>query len=527
MAADESCPICIETFNKSTRKQITCAYCVASMCRTCCQQWLLTDTAAEPNCASCHAVWNTDFLVANFPAAFRTGPFKRHREKVLFDREKVRLPEAQDEARRYKDAIEFMKPFDEERKQLDAKIEQLPEHATYLREKAYHTEVDDARVAYYRGKVTREEYEAMLSKSHYISAKYEFQKATLGYRQRIYDIQDLTRDARYIIEHFGVARDSAAPAAPVERKAFVRRCPAADCEGFLSTQWKCGLCDVKVCKECHECVENKDTHRCDPALVESIKAVESEAKPCPKCAAMISKIDGCDQMWCTQCQTAFSWKTGKIETSVVHNPHYFQWMREHGNTLPRQPGDVPGAGGACGDAAFDAFLYSRANRGKYTQLREAYRQVLDIQGGDETRRIRNEVTAYADEAWRRKYRVKRLAGEMDDKDWQIQLQREEKAFNKNRARLMLIDMFVGAAKDILRGIMVTPENETEILEQVAKLREFVEVENDKICEAYQCVPIHCLASKATRDKYIAKRTKVANKPVAAAGAGAADAGAAV
>ena len=49
---------------------------------------------------------------------------------------------------------------------------------------------------------------------------------------------------------------------------------------------------------------------------------------------MISKIDGCNQMWCTQCHVAFDWKTGAIQNSV-HNPHYFEWLRK--NKLIIQP----------------------------------------------------------------------------------------------------------------------------------------------------------------------------------------------
>jgi hypothetical protein len=51
-------------------------------------------------------------------------------------------------------------------------------------------------------------------------------------------------------------------------------------------------------------------------------------------------VRNCDQMWCTQCHTAFNWRTGRIE-NVVHNPHYFEWLRRNGNDVPRNPGDVP------------------------------------------------------------------------------------------------------------------------------------------------------------------------------------------
>lgn len=51
-------------------------------------------------------------------------------------------------------------------------------------------------------------------------------------------------------------------------------------------------------------------------------------------------VKNCDQMWCTQCHTAFNWRTGRIESNV-HNPHYFEWLRRNGNVVPRNPGDIP------------------------------------------------------------------------------------------------------------------------------------------------------------------------------------------
>jgi hypothetical protein len=49
-------------------------------------------------------------------------------------------------------------------------------------------------------------------------------------------------------------------------------------------------------------------------------------------------VKNCDQMWCTQCHTAFSWKTGAIE-KTIHNPHYYEWQRKNG-TIQRNPNDV-------------------------------------------------------------------------------------------------------------------------------------------------------------------------------------------
>jgi ribosomal protein S15P/S13E len=79
------------------------------------------------------------------------------------------------------------------------------------------------------------------------------------------------------------------------RRVFVRACPAGDCRGFLSQAWKCGMCDNWTCPECHE-VKGKEKdgpHVCDPNNVETAKLLAKDSRPCPKCASVIFKIDGC------------------------------------------------------------------------------------------------------------------------------------------------------------------------------------------------------------------------------------------
>jgi hypothetical protein len=150
-----------------------------------------------------------------------------------------------------------------------------------------------------------------------------------------------------------------------ERRAFIKPCPAPECRGFLSTQYKCGMCDTKCCPDCGDILskdflqfvdklkkqedlikrsnlpeEEKEQkinalkeemkHKCDSNTLETMKALMKECKNCPKCGTYIYKIAGCDMMFCTSCKTAFSWKSGEIVTKNIHNPHYFEYLRENG-----------------------------------------------------------------------------------------------------------------------------------------------------------------------------------------------------
>jgi len=129
----------------------------------------------------------------------------------------------------------------------------------------------------------------------------------------------------------------AASAEVKERRQFVAACPIGDCRGFLSTAYKCGTCQGQFCAACRE--PKGEGHICDQALVETMAAIAKDSRPCPNCGMAISKVDGCDQMYCTSCDTAYSYNTGKVVTGVIHNPHYFERMRQLQGALPRQPGD--------------------------------------------------------------------------------------------------------------------------------------------------------------------------------------------
>jgi hypothetical protein len=82
----------------------------------------------------------------------------------------------------------------------------------------------------------------------------------------------------------------------VQKSHFMRSCAAEGCRGFLSSQWKCGICELWTCPDCHELKGDKrddPDHKCDPNNVETAKLLNSDTKPCPKCQTKIFKIDGC------------------------------------------------------------------------------------------------------------------------------------------------------------------------------------------------------------------------------------------
>lgn len=232
---------------------------------------------------NCHQAWNREFLDAHLTPAWREGELKEHRGRILWDRERSLLPATQPAV-----AIERQK------RTYGAEITALAEQVAPLREQIKALEAEIAR--------------------------------------RQYFIQH-GREMGVTIAETEVKK---------ERRQFIAACPDESCRGFLSTAYKCGTCDCQFCKDCREL--RADGHTCDPALAATMAAIAKDTRGCPNCGTGISKVSGCDQMYCTNCDTAFSWTTGKVVTGVIHNPHYYERMKKLKGAVPRQPGDAPCGG---------------------------------------------------------------------------------------------------------------------------------------------------------------------------------------
>ena len=152
---------------------------------------------------------------------------------------------------------------------------------------------------------------------------------------------------------------------------FICPCPTADCKGLVDSKFYCNLCEKTICRRCRVPLKDEEKHECDEQVIETVKLLRGDTKACPKCATPIYKISGCDQMWCTQCRTAFSWKTGKIMTGVIHNPHAIRWQRENGELL-RANGDIP-----CG-GLIRMYNLSMLPRRHYNKLYNIHRRIAEL-----------------------------------------------------------------------------------------------------------------------------------------------------
>ena len=88
------CSICCERYNGSSLKMTTCPFCGLDCCRSCQKTYLLA-SMDDPHCMKCKKGFTIDIMDTIFNRHFRLGEWKRHREQVLFEREKSLLPATQ------------------------------------------------------------------------------------------------------------------------------------------------------------------------------------------------------------------------------------------------------------------------------------------------------------------------------------------------------------------------------------------------------------------------------------------------
>ena len=561
-----SCIICTEKYSKAIHKPIACQYCQFEACRECCQKYILQETVPKCMNPECNREWTRQFLASQFTKVWISRDFKKHREEVLFNGERSLMPATQ-----------------------------------VIVENILRKERMQQAIAAMRTEI-----------------------ATLYVR-----LNEMQR------EYYRIGRPE--ETAEEARAKFVRACPDPECRGFLSTQWKCGICSKWSCPTCHEVkgTERDVEHVCDPNNVATAQLLAGDTKPCPKCGEGIFKIDGCfaadvpillcdgsikmsqdiaigdvlvgddgeprnvirlmegedemyevrqnngmsytvnskhtlllkysgnkhvnwnndessvgskattsflgdldqqrfkndvcgddtieisvdeylklesstkknlmgykkdginykytnitvnplgkgkyygwevdgnnhqfllqdftcvkncDQMWCIQCHTAFSWRTGKIE-HTVHNPHYYEYLRRTGGgTIPRNPLDIP-----CGVREVNHRIATEITR-LFTSYRSSHRldnkQKTELD--DQSRRLgyicqtivhlrRVEMPHYQFDrvAINQGLRIKYMRNQLTEDKFKVLIQQSDKKHQKHREIYQVMEMMHNAATDIV------------------------------------------------------------------------------
>ena len=289
-----NCSICADHYTAVLRKKVECSFCHKATCSKCVENYLMS-RHEDAHCLHCRVNYSDATLRGICTQTYLKNKYYKHRQEVLMNRERSVLPGLQETALAAKKTRDDMKEANEVHKTL---LEMRRERKGHLI--AYH----QLNMEYHQLHADRvtERTALRLQLDEMRAALEDMADRVREYRRDYYEMR---WNARYgaaravtdqaIAEGAQNAAGGASAAAAEEKKTFIRRCLRDGCQGFLSTAWKCGLCEWYSCGTCLTVKgETRDSpHECKKEDVETAELIRKDSKSCPNCGQYIQKSSGC------------------------------------------------------------------------------------------------------------------------------------------------------------------------------------------------------------------------------------------
>jgi hypothetical protein len=330
--ADDQCCVCFDTVSK--KNSVICPFCPVKtlVCKPCTKTYLLESVqfahCMNPNCKH---EWSLEFLCKAMTKKWVHGEYTKNRKEKDLEKEMGLMAETMPAAEREIKRVNFIKKRNESLKISAEKRRQARQ--LFKNRKVVINSID----SFYK------HIDSTLSDSKSELKDLENQKKEIYKQEKEIrqEIKELRQKYRLLVSEY-LDQENIEDMEKIKKPMYMFACSLPVCTGLIKQEtWTCSICDTLFCSRCH--LEKLEKHKCKKEDKENAKEIMNSTKSCPKCFARIFKITGCDQMFCTMCNTPFSWNKGTIETGIVHNPHYFEYMRKVNNgVVPRQPGDIPG-----------------------------------------------------------------------------------------------------------------------------------------------------------------------------------------
>lgn len=270
----EVCSVCTNTYTAIIRKRIECKFCHATTCSKCIEQYLI-GRHEDAHCLHCRVNYNDTLLYEICTKTYLTSRYFKHRQEVLINREKSKLPGLQQAA------VEVLR-----RRKIQQEASKITNEMKDLKNKR------DEKIIEY-SHVCKLHYESL---KHNEISEHETKMIALQVESDTY--RDMIQDKKldlYRIRTQQNEPEEKKEEDEEEKKKFIRRCTRDGCQGFLSTAWKCGICEWYSCSKCFipKAKEHNAPHECKQEDVDTADLIKKDSKPCPNCGEFIMKTSGC------------------------------------------------------------------------------------------------------------------------------------------------------------------------------------------------------------------------------------------
>jgi len=326
MADSNECPICCEDIAK--KNVMTCPFCDFICCRECLKEFFLSssiefrcmNTNGFGNIKACGRLWTVKHAWSLL-GKWLVDPFvKDARRELLLQRELNKKQEYMPYVIREKEREELSAEREECIKILNINVSAEREKERVIFSKRYREERDIKK---------KKEVRQMLDSVD--------EKWGKSWDEKITKIRARYAEIEHRFQELGV-QGFADGVLKLDKVDLLCHCSAKDCKGMISSfDFKCKLCKTEVCKDCWEVISEKD-HQCDKDILENVKNIKKDTKPCPTCRVRAHKIEGCNHFFCPHCKTSWDWASGQvISESQTTNPHYIEWRKKNPIHTPSDP----------------------------------------------------------------------------------------------------------------------------------------------------------------------------------------------
>ena len=386
------CTLCTENMEDNDR--IICPHCSIEICESC-FQYSVTMEEKDPSCIYCKNPISIEFILSNNTTKWCKNTFLTYYSDLLLEKEKAKLVETIPKYRIIKD------------------INQLKKSRQEL--------------------LTNKKIENNVKKLNLVKDEFESK-----FKELIQKRNDEKKNLTISIEELENKININNKKEKKEKCIYITKCPNLKCKGFINSKYTCELCDTKICKACFMLKE--DNHVCNRDDIESADLIKKESKSCPGCYVPIFKLSGCNQMFCTNCNTVFNWVTLEIDKGKVHNQHYFDYISSIRNSSEQ----IRIENAACGniDDLYPRIIkYTRNTyiHNFYILINELHEEIIPI--------YRNNFKDKFEE-----YRIKYLSNSLSQLNWKKNLMKDTIHNEANNSYIEILEMYVTVSNDLIRKL---------------------------------------------------------------------------